>query len=68
MTGSKIFGIQVEANSDECTGSLNDTSTGEDTSVKRFVQTTVGSYPSGSNSLAEWSQQLQEMALAGKLL
>lgn len=65
-SGARVFGFQVENDKTECTGSLEDTTQGADTAVKRTTQTTVGSFPAGSANIAEWSQQLQEMAKAGR--
>ena len=67
-TGAKILGIQVEENKDTCKDSLNDTTQGESTSVKRTTQTTIGSFPAKSGSISGWSEQLQEMAKEGKIL
>ena len=66
-TGAKILGIQAEENKDTCKDSLNDTTQGENTSVKRTTQTTIGSFPAKSGSISGWSEQLQEMANEGKI-
>ena len=66
-SGAKIFGIQVEEDQHTCEGSLEDTTQGESTSVKRTTQTTIGSFPAESGSISGWSDQLQEMARAGKI-
>ena len=67
ISGSRVFGFQLEDDSHECTGSLENTTFGEDTSVKRTIHTTIGSFPAGAGSLAEWSQQLQDMARDGNI-
>lgn len=65
-SGAALFGMNHKSKT-TCYGSLDDTTSGADTAVKRFVQTTVGSFPAGSQNISEWSQQLQDMAKAGTL-
>ena len=67
-SGAKVFGIQVENDETACEGSLNDTTKGESTYVKRTTHTTIGSFPAESGSLSSWSEQLQHMAREGKIL
>ena len=67
-SGARIFGIQAEKDESQCTGTLNDTTAGENTAVNRFSSTTIGSFPAGGGTLAEWSTQLQQMAAEGALM
>ena len=67
-TGAKVFGFQIEENKDTCKDSLNDTTQGKSSSVKRTTQTTIGSFPAKSGSISGWSEQLQEMEKEGKIL
>ena len=65
-TGARVYGFQVEYDTSNCTDSLEDTTKGSDTTVKRTIQSTVGSYPAGSKGISDWSKQLQDMAKEGK--
>ena len=65
-TGAKVFWLKVEEDLNGCEGSLEDTTKGNDTSVKRTTQTTIGSFPAESANISGWSEQLQEMAGQGK--
>ena len=66
-TGAKVFWLKVEDDKNGCEGSLEDTTKGSDTSVKRTTQTTIGSFPAESGSITGWSEQLQEMAGKGTI-
>lgn len=60
----RVFGMQLGKDTETCEGSLSDTTIGEDTAVKRFSATFIGTFPAaggGEMTLEEWSQQLQEM-------
>ena len=67
-SGSRVFGLQIEEDEHRCEGSLEDTTKGEDTSVKRTTHTTIGSFPAESGSISGWSEQLQDMAKEGRIL
>ena len=40
--GASLFGISFGKSKSKCTGSLNDTTQGKNTAVKRFVSTSYG--------------------------
>ena len=65
--GFSLFGYGGHHSEKECTGSLEDTTIGSDTIVKRFTSTTYGTLPVGTQSLEEWSSMVQEMMVSGTL-
>ena len=66
LSGSRVFGFQVEQDKSGCNGTLGDTATEKDIKWKREIMKTIGSFPAGAISITDWSKQLQDMAKAGK--
>ena len=66
LSGSRVFGFQVEQDKSGCNGTLDDTTIGNDIGVKRTIMKTIGSFPAGAKSITDWSKQLQDMAKEGK--
>ena len=66
LSGSRVFGFQVEQDKSGCNGTLDDTTLGNDIGVKRTIMKTIGSFPAGAKSITDWSKQLQDMAKKGK--
>merc|ERR1719369_1415995 len=65
--GESILGFSDGEASKNCTDSLGDTTKGADTSVKRFISTSYGTLPVGSNSVGEWQDMVHNMWVGGTM-
>merc|ERR1719369_598135 len=65
--GSSIFGASFGHGSENCTGSLEDTTQDVGTSVARFIFSTYGTLLTNSTSISEWSNMVEKMMDAGTI-